>query len=151
MIFARLLRKPDKDRTMKTNLAITLICTLLAAPAFAQSTDEQQAIQAERQRLGNERIQLEAQRRALEEEQRLEEQRRLAQQQQAELQAQEATRASEEASVARPQSPPPPHRSEPDLSMTLDRLRVLGDLREAGHVTEEEFNILKKSILDDQN
>lgn len=128
---------------MKINLAIVLICTTLAAPVLAQSTDEQQAMQAERERLGNERIRLEAERRALEEQQRLE------QEQQDSLHAQDEVHASEEASTARPLVPPPPQRSKPDLSLTLDRLRALGDLREAGHVTEEEFNILKKSILDD--
>jgi hypothetical protein len=37
-----------------------------------------------------------------------------------------------------------------DLSRTLEQLRTLGELRDAGYVTAEEFERIKRKILDSQ-
>ena len=37
-----------------------------------------------------------------------------------------------------------------DISKALEQLRELGDLKDAGLVTEEEFERIKKRILDSQ-
>lgn len=130
-----------------------LLCLLALSPGlvFAQSTDAA----AERARLANQRIQAEAERRAREE---------LEQQRQA---------AAEEAPVAAPAAAPQPPASEPlparaaaspvaaaapgrtavreaEISRALEQLRHLGELKDAGYVTDEEFQRIKNRILDER-
>lgn len=113
----------------------------------SQTKDEQNAesLYSERARLGNRRIQTEAEVKAREEQLRLEEAER------EELRAQEAARSSEEAigqsSVVRPTEAG----SSADMSRTLEQLRSLGELKDDGYITEEEFLKIKQKILDSQD
>lgn len=146
-------------------LAITLVTIPAALPAYAQSTDTA----AERARLANERIQLEAQRRAEEERQRrereaLESEIQKSENRQSEAQAQAAdaapTRTDEqprpraapaatETATAPAAAPPPlPPAGDDRISRALEQLRELGELRDAGYVTDEEFERIKTRILD---
>lgn len=137
-------------------LPILAALTILAASAApAQSTDTA----AERARLGNERIQLEAQRRAEEERRRRE---RESGESGTPTQAADSSasrtdqgpppRAAPAASetAAAPSAAPPPLPSADDdrISRTLEQLRELGELRDAGYVTDEEFERIKTRILD---
>ena len=116
---------------------------------------------AERARLANQRIQAEAERRA--EEQRARE---------ADLQSiaaetpiaqTPAPSTSETPAAARPETRSATQTAAPadervmtipgkagsaDLSLALEQLKTLGELKDAGHVTEEEFERIKRRILD---
>lgn len=130
-----------------------MMCLLLLAPASAlgQATDAA----AERARLANQRIQAEADRRAREEEQ----------QQKAPTASAApgavATTASPLAMTAptkpvapvAPVEPPQPPGATPDQDPTtraLDQLRDLGKLKDAGYLTEEEFQRIKTRIIESQ-
>lgn len=135
-------------------LVLTLIATAwLMAPVRgpAQSTD----MAAERARIADQRIQAEAERRAREEEQRQEE---------AEARAAEGRAAA--AALRQPEVPDRPRETLPpvavtggvppaapaagaDLSDSLEQIRTLGELRDAGYVTEDEFERIKARILGD--
>jgi len=158
---------------MRVLLTSTLaLATMLAAlPAYAQSTDTA----AERARLANERIQLEAQRRA-------EEERRRQQREAAESEAGGSEAAGSEAggsetiepdapahtadsaagraersgsraapaasrSADSPRAASLPPAGDDRISRTLEQLRELGELRDAGYVTDEEFERIKTRIL----
>jgi len=143
---------------MKSKLAIVLIWTIGTASAIAQTDDsapgaarsptyeEQQAgsIEAERQRLGNARIQQDMELRALEEERRLEEA------QQESLRAQEEAAASTEANAPNLKSKPSGERGSSDMSQMLEQLRTLGELKDSGYITDKEFKELKQEILDNR-
>lgn len=101
---------------------------------------------AERARLANERIRQEAERRAEAERER---------------QAEAAARSEATAPAADLQGDKPPqsgNASRPptpaaaasgdDISRALEQLRELGELRDAGYVTDEEFERIKTRILD---
>lgn len=143
---------------MRATLLTPLACIALlaAGPIHAQATD----MAAERARVANQRIQAEAERQAREEEERL---------RQAESQAGAAQHAS--AAVQTTQPPPQPvtaqesraaptpapmneirpaDRQAPDTDMArvLEQLRQLGELKDAGYVTDEEFDRIKQRILD---
>ena len=115
--------------------------------ALAQTTDiadgAESATVSERERLGNQRIQIEAEMRAREEQRRLEEA------EQARLRAVEAAKRSEIAAIA-PGSMPGATAagSSVDMSRTLEQLRMLGELKDDGYITEEEFRKIKQKILD---
>ena len=47
-------------------------------------------------------------------------------------------------------SPPTEAGSRKDMSRTLEQLRSLGELKDAGYVTEDEFERIKQNILDSQ-
>jgi hemolysin activation/secretion protein len=121
-------------------LAMALCLLLAQAVVLPALADD---VAAERSRLANQRIQAEEERRAREEAER---------EQQAQLQAESspqpaatssepATRRSEETV-----SESPIDRIE--MSRVLEQLRELGALKDAGYLTDEEFAILKKKILD---
>lgn len=143
---------------MKSSLAIVLIWTIGATSAIAQTDDsaagatrspsyeEQQAssIEAERQRLGNARIEQEMESRAREEERRLEEA------QQESLRAQEAAAAGTESNAPNLKSGPSGKHGNADMSQLLEELRTLGELKDSGYVTDEEFKELKQDILDNR-
>ena len=136
--------------------AILGIAMLAPVPAHAQDTDTA----AERARLANERIRLEAQRRA-EEERRRQQVEEQAQEQTREAAAMDATAAAGSASdqpdtkarsVSAPGAPrtaaPPRAAGDDRISRALEQLRELGELRDAGYVTEEEFERIKARIIE---
>lgn len=142
---------------MKIRLAVILIGVATALAVAAQSAAEQDAesINAERARLGNQRIQQDMELRAREEEEG-----RLAAEQQRGQQSQEPARdvlvvpeenspAVAEATAALPQSSRPGGDS--DMSKVLEQLRVVGELKDAGYITEQEHTALKQKILDGLN
>ncbi|MDJ0708883.1 MAG: SHOCT domain-containing protein [Woeseiaceae bacterium] len=118
-------------------LHITLIVALALVPLAPALADD---VASERTRLANQRIQVEEERRAREEAERLS------------REAGERSTPDEGASA----------RAIPDgkdvvrevsaermaVSRALEQLRELGALRDAGYVTEQEFEQLKKKILD---
>ena len=143
---------------MKSKLAIALILTIGATSAIAQTDDnaagaarsptyeEQQAssIEAERQRLGNARIEQEMESRAREEERRLEEA------QQEGLRAQEEVAASTDANAPNSKSEPSGKHGNSNMSQILEQLQTLGELKDSGYVTDEEFRELKQEILNNR-
>jgi hypothetical protein len=157
-------------------LASALVTMLAALPAYAQATDTA----AERARLANERIQLEAQRRAEEERRRREREALESESLESESLESEDLDSEDSESENResvapaqaadptPARPPPRPRAAPAASGTvrapaaispppadddrisraLEQLRELGELRDAGYVTDEEFERIKTRILD---
>jgi hypothetical protein len=111
--------------------------------ALAQTTGAEDSTVSERERLGNQRIQIEAEMRAREEQRRLEEA------ELARLQAEEAALRREAAATA-PVATPGASKADDrvDMSRTLEQLRMLGELQDDGYITEEEFGRIKKKILD---
>lgn len=123
---------------MSVRRAVALACLLAIAPglAFAQAPDAA----AERARLANERIQAEAERRAREEQ---------------ELQSRAAASAAPAQSAqgvpAPSQAPAGPARPSTDADRTergLEQLRELARMKDAGYLTDAEFQRVKQKILD---
>lgn len=113
---------------------LTLSC--LAPFLFTAFTAEftlADEVAAERARIANQRIQVEQERRVREEEERR-------------AREEEERRAREEAEQRSEAAAEPADRIE--MSRALEQLRELGALRDAGYVTEEEFERLKKKIID---
>ncbi|MDJ0758193.1 MAG: SHOCT domain-containing protein [Woeseiaceae bacterium] len=147
---------------IKRLLIASLIPGLLASPvAWSQAQD----MAAERARIANQRIQVEAARIAEEEKRRA----------QAEAEEAAARERYEERLVQRaeanartpveeqpviepiplgPASSPAPvpapvsASNQPGLSRILEQIKTLGELRDAGYVTDEEFQRIKSKILD---
>jgi len=141
---------------MIARVPVTLACIALLAPGsiYAQAGD----MAAERARIANQRIQAESERRAEEEEERL---------RQAETPAGAAVETTAETRAVQPS---PPSASEPrpaastapvsevrparstapgaDMERVLEQLRELGGLKDAGYVTDEEFERIKQRILE---
>ena len=135
---------------MKLSLAIVMLC--IAGSAWAADEQDAQSIGAERARLGNARIQQDMERRAREEENRV------TAAQSESVSVQEAAPAVQQTSVAptvvAAQQPPPPSapvspRSS-SITETLELLQKLGELKDAGYVTEDEYNKLKQKVLADE-
>lgn len=150
----------------------TLLIYVAALPmALAQSVDtvddSASSMGSERAKLANQRIQAEVEMREREEQRRLEEE-------QAKLRAQQAAARSEVA-AAQFSEPGATERSqagatEPagtavavqnsqgatapatgnDMLRTLEQLKLLGELKDDGYISEEEFQKIKQRILDDQ-
>ena len=119
---------------MKYLLMSPLIPFVLAAPAMADDVADQRA------RLADQRIQIEQERRAREEAERSSQtasERGTAQEAASEPVAADSNDAPTDVSIDRM-----------EMSRALEQLRELGALRDAGYVTEEEFEKLKKKILD---
>ena len=142
---------------MKFRLPVILIGIAAAIVVAAQSAVAQDAegINAERARLGNQRIQQDMELRAREEEER-----RLEENTQPDQQPQEPapqplvvseanSPAVAESTAPLPQSSGPG--GDPDMSKVLEQLRVLGELKDAGYVSEQEHAELKQKILDGLN
>ena len=131
------------------NPSISILATLIVvtwAPALADDVAD------ERARLANQRIQIEEARRAQEEAERL---RQAASEQASAAQAAAAARtipnqqdASEPATPASTDVARDVSVERMEMSRALEQLRELGALRDAGYVTEQEFEQLKKKILD---
>ena len=103
------------------------------APPAALADD----VAAERARLANQRILAEEERRARE---------AAEQSQQVQAEQVERTQAETQAVPPEPAAPPPADRIA--MSQALVQLRELGALKDAGYLTDEEFRLLKKKILD---
>jgi hypothetical protein len=118
-----------------------LICLLAFAPGLALGQSQDPA--AERARLGNERI--EAERRTREE---------LEQQNQAPESAGQPAAAASPTPRTQSQGaapPPGPRRPSTETDRTergLQQLRELGKLKDAGYLTDAEFQRIKQQILD---
>ena len=137
-------------------MLLALLVVVAMAPAMTLADD----VAAERARLANQRIQVEEERRAREEEQRLEQAKAQAQAQSNSEDPGETTLGvAESAEQPRDAGSEPVTRSTQsgvsgapvdriEMSRALEQLRELGALREAGYLTEEEFEQLKKKILD---
>lgn len=111
----------------------------------------------ERARIANQRIQAEAQRLA-------EEQRRAAEAEARRIAEEEAAKAREAQSrtvvaaptPAAPSRPPadrpllPTPEEQARMDKALEQIRSLGELRDAGYVTDEEFEQIKRRIIDDR-
>ena len=132
---------------MKFILRTLMIYVAGLSIVLAQTTgiadQAENATVSERERLGNQRIQVEAEMRAREEQRRLEEA------EQARLRASEAAQRGAVAATA-PGSMPGATAagSRVDMTRTLEQLRMLGELKDDGYVTEEEFRKIKQKILD---
>ena len=140
---------------MKSSFALMLICAAGVVPAIAQTSendagidrsqtyDEQQAqaLEAERQRLGRERIQMDLELRAREEE------RRRAEAQEEALRAQGEAAQRNEASASKSEPSVSGKNNSSDMSEILQQLRTLGELKDSGYITDEEFKKLKQEIL----
>lgn len=128
-------------------IALTLLIGAVAiSAAQAQTTDTadvtDSATGSERARLANQRIQADMEMRAREEQRRIEEE-------QSRLRAEEA--AARSSVVSPPRAPAAIGATGgQDISRTLQQIRMLGELKDAGYVTEEEFQQIKQRILDDQ-
>lgn len=129
---------------MIRKLAILLALSVTAMPAAAAPQDVDAA--AERARLANERIGAERELRAREEErlrqQALADRAQAAARDVAETTPVAASAAASEDSAARD--------SDRDISQMLEQLRTLGELKDAGYVTDAEFDSIKRRILDGQ-
>lgn len=118
-------------------LCMSFVALLVFAAPVPALADE---VADERARLANQRIQVEEERRAREDAERL---RKAA--------AEQSTAAGDTSDAAAPvdrdvASEVSAERME--MSRALEQLRELGALRDAGYVTEQEFEQLKKKILD---
>ncbi|MBT8092411.1 MAG: SHOCT domain-containing protein [Gammaproteobacteria bacterium] len=137
---------------MKISASILLACLLWPPLAVAQSSDAAE----ERARIANQRIQAEASRRAEEEERRRQAEAQLAAERAAaearaeQLPVQPVVREDPPVTTTRQEPPRPPADSPAETSRALQQLRTLGELRDAGYVTDEEFARIKKKILDSQ-
>ncbi len=122
---------------MKTLCMSVLALLVVAAPVPALADD----VADERARLANQRIQVEEERRAREEAERL-------RQAAAAERAIAAEDASDTATPVGRDVASDVAAERMDMSRALEQLRELGALRDAGYVTEQEFEQLKKKILD---
>ena len=137
---------------MKLSASILLICLLWSPLVVAQASDAA----ADRARIANQRIQAEANRRAEEEVRRRQAEAQLAAERDAaearseKLKAQQVVREDPPVTTIRREPPRPPAGSTADTSRALQQLRTLGELKDAGYLTEEEFARIKSRILDSQ-
>jgi len=142
---------------MKFRLPVILIGIAAASVAAAQSAAETdaQSIDAERARLGTQRIQQDMKIRTREEEERrLEEERQRGEQSQEPtpqqfIEPQVSSPTVKESTAAPPQSSHAGNGS--GMSEALEQLRTLGELKDAGYISEQEHQELKQKILDGLN
>jgi type IV secretory pathway VirB10-like protein len=121
--------------------AAAIICLLAVAPGLALGQAPDPA--AERARLANERIQAEAESRAREEPE---------QQNRTPDPAGQATAApnppTQPQQARNPAEPPRPSTDADGTERGLEQLRALGKLKDAGYLTDAEFQRIKQRILD---
>lgn len=146
---------------MKSILAALLICLALLAlaPVLAQSND----IAAERARIANQRSLAEAEQRAREEQERLEKaaaqarvQQEMVARSKRQAVAQENFESSQPGQVVPAQSAAADKEAsnrgdavaDTGISRSLEQLRTLGELKDAGYITADEFERIKKRIFD---
>lgn len=125
---------------MKLAPLVLMLClpVLPAQAALAQSD----AMAAERAKLANQRIRVEADQKAREEEER---QRAAAEQALPQGEAVQSQQEPRSDPATLPAAPATADRT--DMYRVLEQLRELGELRDAGYVTEEEFQELKQAII----
>ena len=153
-------------RTLSISLAIPLFLAGVSTSAHAQDQSAADAA-AERERIANQRILAETERRkreAAESEAMQTEAAMVA------MPARAATVSAQPAAVSPPPEPamaaPPPSSAEPtqqmaqppavsepaatspDMTLVLEQIRTLGELKDAGYVTDEEFDRIKQRLLD---
>lgn len=126
------------------SMAMAQTSDMADATERSQTYDEQRAgsLESERARLGNQRIQTELEIRAREEQRRLEEA------EQEKRRAQDEAAKSDEAIAPSSESVPTEAGDSIDMSRTLKQLRSLGELKDDGYITEDEFRRIKQKILD---
>lgn len=126
------------------SMAMAQTSDMADATERSQTYDEQRArsLETERARLGNQRIQTESEIRAREEQRRLEEA------EQEKRRAQDEVAKSDEAIAPSSESVPTETGDSIDMSRTLKQLRSLGELKDDGYITEDEFRRIKQKILD---
>ena len=139
-----------------TKTAAFLVCLALILTASPVLAQQESNPAAERARIADQRIQAEADRQARLKQQAAEAEARL----QAEAEAARAREAQDRVAAAAP--PPAPTRPPADrpllpmpeeqarMDKALEQIRSLGELRDAGYVTDEEFELIKRRILDDR-
>ncbi len=132
--------------TERLLVVLLLAGSLFTAPAWSQSND----IASERSRVADERIRIEAERIAREEERRAE---AAAEAEQSRAPEPEPVREQTDvipATVATSEtaSRPDAETGRLGMSLMLEHLNVLGQLRDSGYVTEAEFERIKQRILD---
>ena len=127
--------------------AIALVVALTITPVQSFAQDPNPA--AERARLAEQRIQAEAARR-LEEEQASVPAASAAAEPTLERQPAPPVAAAPRAAREQPAEPRPTVSPETpaDLSLALEQLRTLGELKDSGYVDDEEFERIKQRILD---
>ncbi len=144
--------------TDRVLVALPLLGLLFAVPAWSQSND----IAAERSRIADERIRIEAERIAQEEKRRAESAAETGllsapEEEQAPLpvEVEQQVMIETQADVISPTAAPSETAPLEDgaagrlgMSLMLEHLRVLGQLRDSGYVTEAEFERIKQRILD---
>jgi hypothetical protein len=125
--------------------AVVSLLAVFPGPSFGQSPDPA----AERARLGNERIQAEAERMAREE---LERQKQAASAVPAPIPSTAPAAAGAEPARppagGRPAEPGRPPAGADPTERGLEQLRELGKLKDAGYLTDAEFQRIKQKILD---
>lgn len=126
------------------SIALAQTSDVADATQRSQTDEEQQArtLESERARLGNQRIRTEAEIRAREE------QRRLDEAQQQSRRAQDEATGTEQPVAASSGPVPKDAGGSDDMSRTLQQLRSLGELKDDGYITEDEFRRIKQKILD---
>ncbi len=145
---------------MTERMLVILLFTgsLFAAPAWSQSTD----VATERSRVANERIRVEAERIAQEEKRRAETAAEAERLKALEAEQARAPAEVEQQGTVQPQpdvtpatlatsetaSPSDGETGRLGMSLMLEHLSVLGQLRDSGYVTEAEFERIKQRILD---
>lgn len=141
---------------MSERLLIVLLLSgsLFATAAWSQSND----IGAERSRVANERIRVEAERIAQEEKRRAEaaaeaERLRSLEAEKTEVERQDLAQPESDVTPATIATSATASRSDGEtsrlgMSLMLEHLNALGQLRDSGYVTEAEFERIKQRILD---
>lgn len=119
---------------------------LALAPGLALAQTPDAA--AERARLANERIQVEAERRTQEELARADQAPGTAPTPGAAPPVPAQAPASESRPAAEPPQPARPAADDARTQRALEQLRELGELKDAGYLTDEEFRRIKQRILD---
>jgi len=138
--------------TERMLIVLLLSGSLFTAPAWSQSND----ISAERSRVADERIRVEAERIAQEEKRRAAaeaERLRALEAEQAEVEQQDIVQPQSDVVPATMATSATASRSDGEtgrlgMSLMLEHLSVLGQLRDSGYVTEAEFERIKQRILD---
>ncbi|MEM7431890.1 MAG: SHOCT domain-containing protein [Pseudomonadota bacterium] len=134
-----------KPTVTKSTAALCAAVLIFSGSLLAQDDN----LAAERGKIANQRIAIDAERQAeIEEKRRQAEAQRLQQQQAAAAGPAESSAAAPGSPVAAPQparTAAPPDRA--NMQRILQLLRELGELKDAGYVTDEEFELLKEDII----
>ena len=117
-------------------LAVLVSLTLASVASPAALAND---VAAERARLANDRIRAEEEQRARDEAEKVE---------QAQVEQAQVEQAQVEKPAVPAESRTPPTADRIEMTRALEQLRELGALKDAGYLTDEEFQLLKQKILD---